>query len=259
MPRREATAATFKDRIAQAAQKHNSRVVLALDINGGGPDRLFRDSRKLLRGTLPYICGLKLGRQTILNLGTRRTRQLITMARDEAIPTIVDDKLNDIDETNRQIVDAYFRLGLEGLTVNPFAGWRGGLESVFRRAHNLSKGVIVLVYMSHPGAVEGYGQRVVTRRGGKPQPQYKLFAKKALEWKADGVVVGATRPKIVQEVWSVLGNRLPIYSPGLGPQGGDLRKASRAGTDYFIIGRSITRASDPEKAAARYARESRRP
>ncbi len=181
------------------------------------------------------------------------------MAREEAIPTIVDDKLNDIDETNRQIADAYFRLGLEGLTVNPFAGWRGGLESVFRLAHNLSKGVIVLVHMSHPGAAEGYGQRVVTRGGGKPQPQYKLFAKKAVAWKADGVVVGATRPTIVKEVRSILKNRVAIYSPGIGPQGGDLRKASRAGTDYFIIGRSITRASDPEKAASGYARKSVRP
>lgn len=230
---------------------------MALDVSGGGPNSLFRDSRKLLRATLPYICGLKLGRQTILNLGTRRTRQLITMAREVTIPTIVDDKLNDIAETNRQIADAYFRLGLEGLTVNPFAGWRGGLESVFRLAHNLNKGVIVLVHMSHPGAVEGYGQRVLSRRGEKLQPQYKLFAKKALAWNADGVVVGATRPAIVEEVRSILGNRVPIYSPGLGPQGGDLRRALRAGTDYFIIGRSITWASSPERAAARFASESR--
>ncbi len=208
---------------------------------------------------MPFACGLKLGRQTILSLGTRRTRQLIATAQQEAIPTIVDDKLNDIGETNRQIAEAYFRLGLDGLTVNPFAGWRGGLESVFRLASKLNKGIIVLVYMSHPGATEGYGQRVQTLAGGRTQPQYKVFAKKALAWKADGVVVGATRPRIVEQVRSIIGNRLPIYSPGLGTQGGDLRRASLAGTDYFIIGRSITRAYNPEKAAAEYANESLRP
>lgn len=251
-------AATFKARIVHASRSHDSRVVLALDIDRGVPDQLFRRSRKLLRATLPHVCGLKLGLQTILNLGTRRTRQLITIAREEAVPTIVDDKLNDIDETNRQIADAYFRMALDGLTVNPFTGWRGGLESVFGLAHKRNKGVIVLVYMSHPGAAEGYGQEVVAPQGGKIQAQYKVFAKKAVAWNADGVIVGATRPRIVEEVRSILGNRLPIYSPGLGVQGGRLAEASRAGTDYFIIGRSITRASDPEKAAAQYASESRR-
>lgn len=259
MPTTKANASTFKQKIKRASEKHDSRVVLALDVNGENPNRLFRDSLKLVRATLSYVCCLKLGRQTILNLGAGRTRRLVNAAKEETIPTIVDDKLNDIDETNRQIADAYFRLGLGGLTVNPFAGWRGGLESVFKLAHSSNKGVIVLVHMSHPGAVEGFGQRVLTRRGGKPQPQYKLFARKALAWNADGVVVGATRPAIVREVRSILGNRIPIYSPGLGPQGGDLRSASRAGTDYFIVGRSITRAPSPEKAAARFASESLRP
>jgi orotidine-5'-phosphate decarboxylase len=90
-------------------------------------------------------------------------------------------------------------------------------------------------------------------RSKRPRSQYILFAEKAVEWKADGAVVGATRPRIVKEVKAVLGGRVPVYSPGVGAQGGDLRRALEAGTDYFIIGRSITKDPHPEHAAERYA------
>lgn len=206
--------------------------------------------------TAPYLCGVKLGRQTVLNLGTERTSTLIKQVHSNDLPCIIDDKLNDIDETNKAITQAYFNLGFDGIIVNPFVGWKGGLQPVFQLSHRHGKGVLVLVYMSHPGASGGYGQLVLENHGKKPRPQFELFAEKASRWKADGAVVGATRPDIVRKVRITLSDGIHIYSPGIGTQGGKIPKASKAGTDFFIIGRSITKASDPEKTAQGYARES---
>ena len=247
----------YKEWVARASRENSTRIILAIDIDTGPPDSGLEHARGLLEKTHPYLCAVKLSRQTILNLGTTRTARLVKQIHQHNLPSIIDDKLNDIGETNRAIAQAYFSLGLDALIANPFAGWKGGLQPLFQTAHGSSRGVILLAYMSHPGADESYGQLVVTGRSRKLRPQYLLFADKALKWRADGVVVGATRPQILKEVKSVLGKKIPVYSPGVGAQGGDLRKAKEVGTDYFIIGRSISRAPRPGEAAARFANLSR--
>jgi len=247
---------SFKETIQQASKNNFSRIILALDLDGSTPSQLLRTGRQLFEKTAPYICAVKFGRQTVLNLGTDRTRILIKYIHANDLPCIIDDKLNDIDETNKAIAQAYFGLGFDGIIVNPFVGWKGGLKSVFKLAHETGKGVIVLVYMSHPGASEGYGQLVFNGHNKRPRPQFEVFAEKAGLWKADGAVVGATRPDIVKKVRSKLRDGIQIYSPGIGVQGGKIRGASKAGTDFFIMGRSITKSSDPEKVAHNYARQS---
>jgi orotidine-5'-phosphate decarboxylase len=45
------------------------------------------------------------------------------------------------------------------------------------------------------------------------------------------------------------GIMLPVYSPGVGVQGGDARAAVESGADYLIVGRSIVESKDPAKSA----------
>jgi orotidine-5'-phosphate decarboxylase len=246
----------FRENILRASKNNFSRVVLALDLQGSSSSKLLRNGKQLIETTSPYICAAKIGRPTVLNLGMEKTRVLIKSSHGNDLPCIIDDKLGDIDETNSAISQAYFNLGFDGIIVNPIAGWKGGLEPVFRIAEKEGKGVIVLVYMSNPGASEDFGQLVLRSPKGKPQRQYEIFAERAEEWGADGAVVGATRPEIVKKVRSKLSEDVRIYSPGIGTQGGKVLQASRAGSDFFIIGRSIVRASDPERAAQDFARQS---
>ena len=105
--------------------------------------------------------------------------------------------------------------------------------------------------MSHKGAPEGYGQTVQDPKTGEPRSQYMVFAEKALEWKADGAVVGATYPEKIREVYAVLKEKVPIYSPGVGAQGGDIEAAVKAGARYLIVGRTIVLAEDPVETARR--------
>ncbi len=247
---------SYKDWISEASKERGTRIVLALDMDGENPKALLNQSETLLRHTQRNLCAVKLGRQTVLNLGVAGTKLLTDKVHDENIPCIIDDKINDIGETNVAIARAYFRIGFDAIISNPIAGWRDGLEPLFLAAHDAGHGVILLTYMSHPGAAEYYGQKVIAKHRRTPEPQYRLFAKNAVLWGADGMVVGATRPKVISEVKSIVRGKVPIYSPGIGTQGGQLVASSKAGTDYFIIGRSITQSSHPEKAAQDYARES---
>jgi orotidine-5'-phosphate decarboxylase len=254
--RRDHNNSTFRENILSASKNNFSRVILALDLQDSSQSKLLGNGKKLIEKTAPYICAVKLGRQTVLNLGMDKTRALVEASHSTDLPCIIDDKLGDIDETNSAISRAYFDLGFDGIIVNPIAGWKGGLEPVFTLAQRTGKGVIVLVYMSNPGASEAYGQLVLRNSHGKPRAQYEIFAAKAAQWGADGAVVGGNRPDIVKKVRSQLNNGTHIYSPGIGTQGGKILRASNAGSDFFIIGRSITRSSDPERAAHNFARQS---
>jgi orotidine-5'-phosphate decarboxylase len=135
------------------------------------------------------------------------------------------------------------------LTANPFVGWEEGLKPIFNVARKLQRGVILLAYMSHKGANEGYGQTVYDAEAATETTQYISFARKALEWDADGVVVGATYPEKIMDIHKILKEKMPIYSPGIGAQGGAAEAALKAGARYLIVGREITLAEDPAEAA----------
>ncbi len=197
----------------------------------------------------PHLCAVKLNRQLVLPLGLEATRALVGGIHDLGLPAIMDCKLNDVGHTNTAIARYYFNVGFDALTASPFVGWEGGLQSVFEVAGEAGGGVILLVYMSHPGAVEGYGQWVVDAETGERRPQYLVFAEKALRWGADGVVVGATYPEKIREVFKVLGGEIPIFSPGVGAQGGSVEGAVVAGASYLIVGRSIINAEHPGMVA----------
>src|SRR5918992_1221172 len=104
---------------------------------------------------------------------------------------------------------------------------------------NAVAGIIALVYMSHPEAKEGFGLKIQGRG------LYKTFFERAETAGVDGIVVGATQDQILKEA----AGRLPVYSPGVGTQGGDAGQAIRNGADYLIIGRSIVEARQPAKVA----------
>ena len=112
--------------------------------------------------------------------------------------------------------------------------------------------------MSHKGAAEGYGQTVLDPETGRETKQYVAFARKALKWNADGAVVGATVPEKIREIHAILGETVPIYSPGVGAQGGAAEAALKAGARYLIVGREITMAPDPAGAAEKLKASTKR-
>jgi len=244
---------SFRTRMAQTAKKKESNVVLAFDFPFEKPEnrrKLFSKAEQLLEAVHPYLCAVKFNHHLVLPLGTfDGVQKLVGKAHDEELMTIMDCKVNDIGATNQAIAEYYYAADFDALIANPFIGWEEGLKPIFEVAGRLHRGVILLVYMSHKAAVEGYGQTIIDAETGGKMLQYVSFAKKALRYGADGAVVGATYPEKIREVHEILGEKIPIYSPGIGAQGGTAQTALMAGATYLIVGREITLAENPAEAA----------
>ena len=73
------------------------------------------------------------------------------------------------------------------------------LKKIVAEAHKRDKGVIALCHMSAPEAKLSYEINVKLSKNSKPKPLYHLFLKWAISNKADGIIVGATFPKIVND------------------------------------------------------------
>ena len=67
---------------------------------------------------------------------------------------------------------------------------------------SLGKGVITLAYMSHKGAVEGYGFKLTGQR-----TVFDEFLQRAKKWGSAGVVIGTTRPEKIEYARNVLGKK----------------------------------------------------
>jgi orotidine-5'-phosphate decarboxylase len=242
----------------EASRKRQSSIVLALDFPYHKPDErktLQAKAHAMLSMVSPYVCAVKINHHLTLPLGTfSGVQALVKQAHDNGLLVIMDGKVNDIGATNTVIAEYYFEAGFDALIANPFVGWEEGLKPIFDVAGRLHRGVILLGYMSHKGATEGYGQKVCDPQTGEIIPQYFTFARKAIAWKADGVVVGATAPEKIREIYSVLGEEVPIYSPGVGAQGGAAHVAVQAGARFLIVGREIVGAQDPAEQARKLSK-----
>jgi orotidine-5'-phosphate decarboxylase len=115
------------------------------------------------------------------------------------------------------------------------------LKNLVKSSHKEQKGVITLCHMSAPEAKLSYDMEI---KMGKKQRLYQLFLNWALIAKVDGIVVGATFPKIIQYCSKKAEKNLSIFSPGVGTQGGNAQKVILSGTNYLIVGRTILNAKN---------------
>lgn len=169
------------------------------------------------------------------------------MCHSYGIQVIADIKLNDIPSTNELTLEYLIEEGFDAVIANPIIG-RLEIIELTKKAHSLGGGILALVYMSHPGASQTYGMQVYDETEGvgkRKVPLYRILLRYAREASVDGIVIGATKPNIVKDVASA--KPAPIFSPGIGLQGGSISKASKYGVDYFIVGRSIIQSAEPLK------------
>ena len=240
---------SFKERINSVSEEKGTSIILAIDPSYGTSDLLDYVIEKI-ENLSYYCCAIKLNYHVILPLSSSDLQKITKTAHDYNVQVIADLKINDIFETNKVAIQHLASMGFDCAIVNPFVG-RTSLSSITQFAHSLSLGIIALVYMSHPDAVEGYGALIQTPSGSDVNeknfatPFYKSFYNNCLTADVDGVVIGGNRSDIIKE-FSKMGNlRLPVYSPGLITQGGNVRQALESGTKYLIIGRSIIESDSP--------------
>ncbi len=230
---------TFKTRLKKSS-KTNGNVILANDYDLTVKN-LEAKTIKNIEQLHPFLCGIKLNFHLLLPLSGKEIFKINKTAHRFGLQTIADIKLNDIGNTNRVTTEILWNLGFDAVIVNPIMGL-DSLKNLVISAHKHDKGVIALCHMSAPEAKLSYDIMV---KMGKKQQLYQLFLNWALTAKVDGIVVGATFPKIIQYCAKKAGKNLNIFSPGVGTQGGSANEVMSSGTDYLIVGRTILNAKNP--------------
>lgn len=228
-----------------------SRLIIALDVT---ERPLLERALKLIDETYEYAAAFKVNRHLTIPLSLNELSRLTSAIHDAGLPAIADCKVNDVSGTNRVMAELLIEAGFDALTVSPVIGWEGGLEPVYELARGAGVGVLELVYMSHPGARRYYEALVVDVETATMRRLYELLAADALRRGADGLIVAATRPDVVSRVKAMSRGRAPIYSPGIGPQGGVVEEAVRAGADFIIVGRSVVLSERPREEASKLYR-----
>lgn len=235
--------ATFKTRLSQIS-KSNGKVILANDYNSSEKN-LQNKTIQNIKKLNPYLCAIKLNFHLLLPLSSKEIIKINKTAHDYGLQTIADIKLNDIGNTNRVTTEHLWNLGFDAVIANPIMGL-DNLKNLVKSSHKEKNGVITLCHMSAPEARLSYDMEI---KMGKKQQLYQLFLNWALTAKVDGIVVGATFPKIIQYCSKQAGKNLSIFSPGVGTQGGNASEVISSGTDYLIVGRTILNAKNPVNVA----------
>ena len=229
----------FSDRIKKSAK--TSPIILANDYDLKTPN-IESKTLKNIKLLSDYLCGIKINFHLLLQLDKKQISKINKTAHDSGLECIADIKLNDIGNTNIITTENLWNMGFDAVIVNPIMG-KKSLKNLVELSHKKNKGVISLCHMSAPEAKLSYELEIKNRS--KNQQLYQLFLDWALSTHVDGIIVGATYPKIISYCKNSVRGKLSLFSPGVGTQGGSPSKAKKLGSDYLIVGRTILNSKNP--------------
>ena len=219
----------FRTKLDKAVTKNNSLVCVGLDPLlqklppkfHSSPHPLLDFSKAIIDATADLVCAFK---PQIAYYAAQsaedQLHQILAYLQKHYphIPTILDAKRGDIGETSKQYAREIFdRYGADAATVNPYMG-TDSLQPFLQRK---DKGIFILCRTSNPGAED-------LQKNCYPQVA-ELAAKKWNDNHNVALVVGATAPREMKEIRSIVGNDMPLLVPGIGSQGGDLATCMSAG------------------------------
>ena len=240
----------FSDRIKKSAK--TSPIILANDYDPKIPNIESKTLRniKLLNN---YLCGIKINFHLLLQLDKKQISRINKNAHNYGLECIADIKLNDIGNTNFITAENLWNMGFDAVIVNPIMG-KKSLKNLVELSHKKNKGVISLCHMSAPEAKISYELEI--KNNSKKQQLYQLFLDWALTSHVDGIIVGATYPKIISYCKKSAREKLSLFSPGVGTQGGSASKAKKLGSDYLIVGRTILNSKNPVETTKKLVTDS---
>ncbi len=242
---------TFQQKLNKAVSANNSLLCVGLDPQSKS---LFSFCKKIIEQTHDLVCAYKPNSAFYEAYGAEGIKELKKLCvyiqkKHPQIPIILDAKRADIGNTNSGYVSfAFDYLKADAITVHPYLG-KEALKPFLNRK---DKGIIVLCRTSNEGAGE-YQDLLV-----KGKKLYMHVAKEVSKsWNKNKnclLVVGATYPNEMKKIRSVVGE-MTFLVPGIGAQGGDVKKSVLAGKNSKGRGmitsasRSVLYAKNPRKEA----------
>ena len=205
--------------------KGDTGLILAFDI-----DWDVGKSIAFLNEISDLIDAIKIGWYQLLNIGPQGIREL-TMNINKYF--LADFKLGDVAHINEYVIKKLYDLNVSGVIVHAVTG-RENLSTAIKIAHELSIDVFLLISMSSGG--ELYDKNL----------DYNVSL--GMNLNVSGFIVPATKPNIIKQVRSIVGNKYQLLSPGVGVQGGKPGCAIASGADFEIVGRSIINSESPRES-----------
>jgi len=192
-------------------------------------------NKEIIKQTHEYVCAYKINSAFYEARGADGIMELkmtfdYLKNRYKDIPVILDAKRADIGNTNKGYVRfAFDYLGADAITLHPYLGHEA-LKPFLERK---DRGCIILCKTSNPGAGELQDLAI------HGKPLHEIIADKvAHEWNTQKnclLVVGATYPEELSRIRSIVGD-LTILIPGIGTQGGDIKKVLKSGLNMQKTG-----------------------
>jgi orotidine-5'-phosphate decarboxylase len=217
------------------------RIIVALDYGESAP-------ALTLAGRLdPGACRLKVGKQ----LFTREGPDVVRRLQERGFDVFLDLKFHDIPNTVAGACRAAAELGV--WMVNLHAGGGRAMMAAAREAVDAAPAPPLLIAVTLLTSLDAADLRD-TGVEGEPEEQVTRLAKLAHGCGLDGVVCS---PKELATLAGAVPDTFLRVTPGVRPAGGDEGDQKRVatpgqaiadGAHYLVVGRPITRASDPAAA-----------
>jgi orotidine-5'-phosphate decarboxylase len=223
-------------------------IIVALDYASAAP------ALDLAQRLSPSLCRLKVGKE----LFTRSGPALVENLHRLGFEVFLDLKFHDIPNTVAGAVRAAADLGVWMVNVHAWGGRRmmtAAAEAIAGRTQRpLLIGVTILTSLTEQDLLE-------VGCGGSPEQHVMRLAALAADSGLDGAVCSALEATALRRARGV---NFCLVTPGIRLEGDDSSDQRRvvtpaaalaAGSDYLVIGRSITAAADPLAALQRVREE----
>jgi orotidine-5'-phosphate decarboxylase len=224
------------------------RLVVALDVSPAA------EAQRIVQALGTAISTYKVGNQLFTSEGPGVVRELVAAGK----RVFLDLKFHDIPKTVAGGVRSAAGLGVSMLTVHA-AGGSAMLRAAVEAAQQAPKPPLVLAVTVLTSLSDVDLQE--TGVAGRTQDRALVLATLARNCGCDGVVASPHEACVIRQA---LGVGFVIVTPGIRPAGSGKRDQARvntpaeaiaAGADYLVVGRPVTEAADPRRAAEDIVKE----
>lgn len=218
------------------------KVIVALDLKD---ESSASDLLKKLKGEKVWV---KVGMELFYSTGPK----VIHEAKEAGFKVFLDLKLHDIPNTVGEGIRSLCKLPVDMVNVHA-AGGKEMMKRAFEAVQS-SNHKPLLIAVTQLTSTTTLMMNEEQRIPGDIVESVSHFAKLAQEAGCDGVV---SSPHEVTAIKLICGSRFLTVTPGIRPKSSDAQdqkrittpmEALQLGTDYMVIGRPITQATDPLKA-----------
>jgi len=224
------------------------RLIVALDVSSAA------EALKIVQALGPAVSSYKVGNQLFTTEGPSVVRELVGSGK----KVFLDLKFHDIPNTVAGGVHSAAALGVSMLTVHA-AGGSAMLRAAIDAARQAPKPPIILAVTVLTSLSDTDLQQ--TGVAGRTLEHALVLATLARNCGCDGVVASPHEARAIRQN---LGAGFVIVTPGIRPAGSGKGDQSRVntpaeaiavGADYLVVGRPITEAADPRRAAEEIMKE----